>query len=139
MQTVVETLKHHSVNQLQEADMWEVLHCPRLVLEGGKGPRGRGGPPYPHGADLSHSNRAWQQSAAIPLHHTPGQPCSHAEGRKANTQSSYYIPLGLAEQGGAMPHRIFNPSSSAQPIKDQPEPGGLKGHSTSTSERVMGN
>ncbi len=110
MQTAVETLKNHSVNQLQEADMWEVLHCPRLVLEGRVGPRGRRGASHPPGAD---SSSAWQQSATVP-DHILGQPCSHYEGRTANTLGSGYSKeiswVGRGHVSFSL--RMFNPSSA---------------------------
>lgn len=128
MQTLVETLKHQSVNHPQEAAMWEFLHTPRLVLEGREGPRGRGSIPLPPEAEL-------KQPTAIPLHYSPGQPCSHDEGSKANTQSSCYIQES-SWAGRGWPHRIFNPSSSAQPVRDQLGQGTLKGHCTKASRKL---
>ena len=57
MQTVVEALKHHPVDQLKEADIRQVLHSPRLVLESREGPRGRRGASHPPGAQSDHRVR----------------------------------------------------------------------------------
>lgn len=61
MHTVVETLKRHSVYELQQGDTWEVLSCQRIVLGSRGGPRVRGDAYHPLGADPGHSNRARQQ------------------------------------------------------------------------------
>lgn len=61
MYTAVESLKHHSVHQLQQADLWNVLSCPRLVLDGRGGPLGRGCAFQPPEAHPGHSFRAWQK------------------------------------------------------------------------------
>lgn len=56
MHTVVEALKHQSVKQLQEAGMWELLHCPSPVLKGSEGPRIRGGLYHRPGADWGYAD-----------------------------------------------------------------------------------
>lgn len=98
MQTFVETLKHQSVKQVQEADTWEILPFQRLFLDGGKAPRGRRDPRHPSGAGWG--NRAMQQPAVVSPCKSSQQPCNHDEGETASTQSS----KRQAEQGGATSH-----------------------------------